>query len=213
MSEPIEITDTLILHCETTEKYDRVIPRIRGSYNRLILHGHTTWQQIKQLWHPGVKQIRINATFEISSSEYVEFINFIKKQCRGIEYTFTIAYEANCPMDLLQKLYKAFRSYKAYEMELSKRFYDVFYGLRIPIHIFLNEFVLYLLVGIVYLVLYFSTDIDKMNTDNKGFLWSAVVITIGVIVTVRISFVPLADVKIGVKDKNFTKTVTQIMGK
>uniref|UniRef100_A0A7E4ZUU6 Glycosyltransferase family 92 protein n=1 Tax=Panagrellus redivivus TaxID=6233 RepID=A0A7E4ZUU6_PANRE len=83
---PIEITDTLILHCKSIDTYSKVIPRIRESYNRLVLHGHTSWQQIQQLYHPGVKQIRINATFEITKTEYDEFVNFVIKHCRGINY-------------------------------------------------------------------------------------------------------------------------------
>uniref|UniRef100_A0A7E4W533 ULP_PROTEASE domain-containing protein n=1 Tax=Panagrellus redivivus TaxID=6233 RepID=A0A7E4W533_PANRE len=82
-NEPIEITDTLILHCASIETYSKVIPLIRGPYNRLILHGHTTWDQIKQLYHPGVKQFRINATFEMTPNQHDEFIKFVKNHCRG----------------------------------------------------------------------------------------------------------------------------------
>uniref|UniRef100_A0A7E4VKM2 Rhamnulose-1-phosphate aldolase n=1 Tax=Panagrellus redivivus TaxID=6233 RepID=A0A7E4VKM2_PANRE len=85
-SEPVEITDTLILHCNSIEAYSRVIPRICGAYNRLILHGHMSWDQIKQLIHSGVQQVRINAKFEIEPEEYVKFACFMRTHSRGREY-------------------------------------------------------------------------------------------------------------------------------
>uniref|UniRef100_A0A7E4V6Q8 Metallophos domain-containing protein n=1 Tax=Panagrellus redivivus TaxID=6233 RepID=A0A7E4V6Q8_PANRE len=86
--EPIFVTDTLILHCGSIESYRKVIPRIRGSYNRLVLHGHMSWFQVKQLIHPNVKQVRINATFEMLPVEIERenFVNYIMKHCRGAEY-------------------------------------------------------------------------------------------------------------------------------
>uniref|UniRef100_A0A7E4W1R3 Uncharacterized protein n=1 Tax=Panagrellus redivivus TaxID=6233 RepID=A0A7E4W1R3_PANRE len=211
---PFDITDTLILHCESIETYSKVIPRIRGSYSILILHGNTTWNQIKQLYHLGVKQIRINATFEITPSEHDEFVNFIKKHCRGINYKFIIAYEAKCPMDILQKLYKAYDSDRSYYLDLNERGYYFIHHRSIQIWLLFNTFCFLLSAGIVYLVLLSSTICDELDDDGRKLVFAAIMIIVN-IVTSRISLTAPMDIKNEVKQTPIDcyETVKVIKGK
>uniref|UniRef100_A0A7E4UXW9 Metallophos domain-containing protein n=1 Tax=Panagrellus redivivus TaxID=6233 RepID=A0A7E4UXW9_PANRE len=120
----INVTDTLIVHCRSIESYGKLIPYIRGgSYSRLVLHGHIHWHQVKQLVRPWVKEVRINASFDIHplSYDYEKFTDYILEHCRGAEYKFTLADEAHCPAELELKLHDAIRSHKSHYIMQSKR--------------------------------------------------------------------------------------------
>uniref|UniRef100_A0A7E4ZY93 Transmembrane protein n=1 Tax=Panagrellus redivivus TaxID=6233 RepID=A0A7E4ZY93_PANRE len=201
-NEHVDIADTLILHCNSIETYSKVIPRIRGSYNSLILHGHISWDQIKQLIHPDVKQVRINAVFKINpvAKEYEEFINFIIKHCRGMDYKFSIAYEAKCSLDLIKKLRKAFRSHD-HTMSLCERGFDIIYDPRILILLLFYPFMAWLPAGIIIFFNYFF-----MIGDNYGAL-GMIVCILHIIFVFRLSYVAPADIKDDVVDIDFTNTL------
>uniref|UniRef100_A0A7E4UNZ4 Glycosyltransferase family 1 protein n=1 Tax=Panagrellus redivivus TaxID=6233 RepID=A0A7E4UNZ4_PANRE len=82
----IYVQDTLVLHCKSSQGYKKVIPFITGPYSRLIIDGHITWKQAKQLITANVKQVRIDAKIHFWSKERKEFVKFIEQFCRGTAY-------------------------------------------------------------------------------------------------------------------------------
>uniref|UniRef100_A0A7E4V474 Endoplasmic reticulum-Golgi intermediate compartment protein 2 n=1 Tax=Panagrellus redivivus TaxID=6233 RepID=A0A7E4V474_PANRE len=111
-NEPIEVTDTLILHCESVESYRKVIPHIRGSYSILILEGHICWFQVEQLIHPGVKRVHLDATLDLGPVFYDHVVIFIMNFCRGSEYKFGITHKIG--RHFKRYLLDSFRSHKSH---------------------------------------------------------------------------------------------------
>uniref|UniRef100_A0A7E4V2H6 Gamma-glutamylcysteine synthetase regulatory subunit n=1 Tax=Panagrellus redivivus TaxID=6233 RepID=A0A7E4V2H6_PANRE len=82
----IYVKDTLVLNCKTLQSYEKVIPLICGPYHKLILLGNITWNQVKQLVHPGVRQVRIDANLALHWKEYDDFAHFWFKQAHELDY-------------------------------------------------------------------------------------------------------------------------------
>uniref|UniRef100_A0A7E4UMY6 Recep_L_domain domain-containing protein n=1 Tax=Panagrellus redivivus TaxID=6233 RepID=A0A7E4UMY6_PANRE len=204
-SEPVEITDTLILHCNSIEIYSKVIPRIRGSYHRLILHGHISWDQIKQLIHPGVKQIRINAKFDMKPDEHDEFVFFIRRHCCGMECKFSVAYEAKCPMDLLKKIYKTFDGSRESHCILHfSRGCDIIHSLLLLVYVFLCYLVIFVPAGFFFFMSFY------FELDNDYGVFGFVIFIIDVIVAFCHMVAAPSDVKNNVRDKDFINTMNYL---
>uniref|UniRef100_A0A7E4VNK0 F-box domain-containing protein n=1 Tax=Panagrellus redivivus TaxID=6233 RepID=A0A7E4VNK0_PANRE len=80
------IKHTLILHFTSVESYNCVVRQIAGSYSRLVLYGKFTWSQVKHLIHANVNQIRIMGHIALSTTECDNFIQFVYRFSRGIDY-------------------------------------------------------------------------------------------------------------------------------
>uniref|UniRef100_A0A7E4UN20 Uncharacterized protein n=1 Tax=Panagrellus redivivus TaxID=6233 RepID=A0A7E4UN20_PANRE len=83
------VEDTLIIHCEDVKVYKKVIPLITGRYSRLVIYGRISWQQIKQLIHANVSQVRIEGIVYLNPSEYKDTIEYINRFSRGFMYKFS----------------------------------------------------------------------------------------------------------------------------
>uniref|UniRef100_A0A7E4VPZ5 NR LBD domain-containing protein n=1 Tax=Panagrellus redivivus TaxID=6233 RepID=A0A7E4VPZ5_PANRE len=84
----IYAADTLILHCESIESYEKVIPFLVGPYRRLIINGNITWKQAERLitCAANVKQVRINARIHFEPGEHSLFVELVMLFCRGPLY-------------------------------------------------------------------------------------------------------------------------------
>uniref|UniRef100_A0A7E5A1R4 Recep_L_domain domain-containing protein n=1 Tax=Panagrellus redivivus TaxID=6233 RepID=A0A7E5A1R4_PANRE len=92
----IHVADTVILHCESIESYEKVIPFIVGPYRRLIINGNVTYQQVERLvtCAANVKQVLINARIHFEPGEHIIFVNLVMQFCRGPLYRFS--YDPKC---------------------------------------------------------------------------------------------------------------------
>uniref|UniRef100_A0A7E4VIL6 F-box domain-containing protein n=1 Tax=Panagrellus redivivus TaxID=6233 RepID=A0A7E4VIL6_PANRE len=79
----IHVNDILILNCQN---YQNVIPFIVGPYNKLIIHGRITWEEVKKLIHDGVKEVRINARMSLAQEQYDDVVDFLMKHLRGVDH-------------------------------------------------------------------------------------------------------------------------------
>uniref|UniRef100_A0A7E4ZTI2 DUF2313 domain-containing protein n=1 Tax=Panagrellus redivivus TaxID=6233 RepID=A0A7E4ZTI2_PANRE len=95
----IYVTDTLVLQCLRVESYDKIIPRITGSYTRLVLCGNITWVQAKLLIHPEVQHIKIYGHLIIYDEEYDDFVEFVRQHVRSSHSTFFV--RGNYYVDLM----------------------------------------------------------------------------------------------------------------
>uniref|UniRef100_A0A7E4W5U2 Uncharacterized protein n=1 Tax=Panagrellus redivivus TaxID=6233 RepID=A0A7E4W5U2_PANRE len=109
------VDDSLILHCHT-ENYEKVIPKIVGSYSRLVLHCTITWDQLKRLVHPGLKQIRVSGIIHIEPTEYNNFVAFLFYYSRGLDYTFSFFGKSHYDDELLIRLKDAFRNHETHSL-------------------------------------------------------------------------------------------------
>uniref|UniRef100_A0A7E4VXE7 Recep_L_domain domain-containing protein n=1 Tax=Panagrellus redivivus TaxID=6233 RepID=A0A7E4VXE7_PANRE len=82
-NRPLYVNDTLVLDLKLVESYDRLVPLIVGPYSRLVLYGHFTWDQIKNLIHDNVKQVRIMNKIEVYQRDYNEVVKFMNSFGRG----------------------------------------------------------------------------------------------------------------------------------
>uniref|UniRef100_A0A7E4W8G9 Neur_chan_LBD domain-containing protein n=1 Tax=Panagrellus redivivus TaxID=6233 RepID=A0A7E4W8G9_PANRE len=105
----IYVDDVLILHCEI-QNYEKIIPHIFGPYTQLVLHGNITWTQAKQLIHPGVIQVRINARIHLQPTEYADFVKFATRHIRGTWYNFSFYNKAYYHENLFTRLNTACRN-------------------------------------------------------------------------------------------------------
>uniref|UniRef100_A0A7E4ZWR1 F-box domain-containing protein n=1 Tax=Panagrellus redivivus TaxID=6233 RepID=A0A7E4ZWR1_PANRE len=103
---PIYVRDTVVLHCNSTNSYEQIIPFICGPYTRLTLHGNLTVDQVKQLVNSSVKKVRINARMEVPKNSYDDFTEFVANQVCVFNPCFTICNE-NLTPELIEKLDKA----------------------------------------------------------------------------------------------------------
>uniref|UniRef100_A0A7E4W591 SSD domain-containing protein n=1 Tax=Panagrellus redivivus TaxID=6233 RepID=A0A7E4W591_PANRE len=108
------VDDGIILHCQP-ESYENVIPKIDGTYSRLVLHGAIRWDQLKRLVHPGLKQVRVGGIIHIQPTEYDNFVEFLIDHSRGLDYTFSFYGKSHYYDDeLLIRLYEAFSNHETH---------------------------------------------------------------------------------------------------
>uniref|UniRef100_A0A7E4V6V1 Glycosyltransferase family 92 protein n=1 Tax=Panagrellus redivivus TaxID=6233 RepID=A0A7E4V6V1_PANRE len=79
---------TLILHIQSIANYENLIPRICGTYNRLVLHGNFTWDQAKRLINANVIEIRIIGRLEIPPTQHNNFDIFVMRHCQSKEHKY-----------------------------------------------------------------------------------------------------------------------------
>uniref|UniRef100_A0A7E4VNE3 F-box domain-containing protein n=1 Tax=Panagrellus redivivus TaxID=6233 RepID=A0A7E4VNE3_PANRE len=111
----IYVNDTLILHCQP-ENYEKVIPRIVGHYTRLVVNGSISWTQLKRLIHPGVKQVLVGGSFMLNYAMFDDFVDFIVRHCRGLDYTFSFGNKSSHKHEIMSKLYNAFRNHETHSV-------------------------------------------------------------------------------------------------
>uniref|UniRef100_A0A7E4VE92 Recep_L_domain domain-containing protein n=1 Tax=Panagrellus redivivus TaxID=6233 RepID=A0A7E4VE92_PANRE len=86
---PIYVTDTLVLHCQSIDAFDKLIPYICGPYTRLlILGGSIRLNQLKQLKKDTVRNVKITAKIELESDGYDAAAQLIIQHVRGFRYNF-----------------------------------------------------------------------------------------------------------------------------
>uniref|UniRef100_A0A7E5A135 Gelsolin-like domain-containing protein n=1 Tax=Panagrellus redivivus TaxID=6233 RepID=A0A7E5A135_PANRE len=78
--QQIYVKETLVLYCDSTDAYEKIIPYISGPYFRLILHGNVNVDQVKRLINPNVMQVRISAKMDLLEQDYDDFAEFVLKQ-------------------------------------------------------------------------------------------------------------------------------------
>uniref|UniRef100_A0A7E4W7F0 Short transient receptor potential channel 5 n=1 Tax=Panagrellus redivivus TaxID=6233 RepID=A0A7E4W7F0_PANRE len=100
------IEDTLVLHCDSPDAYDKIIPYIYGPYTRLVLHGCITVDQVKQLVNKNVQNVRISAKIEMTERDYDGFAKFMVTQPYGLNPCFTICRNEDLALEFVKKLEK-----------------------------------------------------------------------------------------------------------
>uniref|UniRef100_A0A7E4ULU5 F-box domain-containing protein n=1 Tax=Panagrellus redivivus TaxID=6233 RepID=A0A7E4ULU5_PANRE len=108
------VEDTLVLHCDTIESYGDIIPRITGSYTRLVLCGNITWAQAKQLITLNVEKVHIYAKVRITSEEYDDFVEFVMQYVRGFHSMFAFFYKIS---ELRAQVYNACQQHNTHEFQ------------------------------------------------------------------------------------------------
>uniref|UniRef100_A0A7E4VID8 Motile sperm domain-containing protein 1 n=1 Tax=Panagrellus redivivus TaxID=6233 RepID=A0A7E4VID8_PANRE len=117
--QQIYVKDTLVLHCDSTDAYENVIPFICGPYFRLVLHGNVNVNQVKRLISPNVKKVRINAKMELLEKDYDDFAKFVMKQTSSYSNKcFAICCNKNWTIKLNKKLKETSLRYAALPRDL-----------------------------------------------------------------------------------------------
>uniref|UniRef100_A0A7E4W220 Helitron_like_N domain-containing protein n=1 Tax=Panagrellus redivivus TaxID=6233 RepID=A0A7E4W220_PANRE len=113
-NKKIYVDDTLIMHCQI-ENFEKVIPYIFGPYSRLVLHGDSTWNQVKRLVQSGVKQVRHSGLIRLQPTELDDFVDFVMRHSRGLEYTFSFS-SGNHSHHVVPKLNNACRFHNTHSV-------------------------------------------------------------------------------------------------
>uniref|UniRef100_A0A7E4ZYT9 CRAL-TRIO domain-containing protein n=1 Tax=Panagrellus redivivus TaxID=6233 RepID=A0A7E4ZYT9_PANRE len=91
MGRPIWVTDTLVLHCQSIEAFEKLIPYICGPYTRLMIHGDSiSLDQLKRLMKATVRKAEITAEIELKSDEYADAVQMVMQHVRGYRYNFNL---------------------------------------------------------------------------------------------------------------------------
>uniref|UniRef100_A0A7E4ZRT5 Anoctamin n=1 Tax=Panagrellus redivivus TaxID=6233 RepID=A0A7E4ZRT5_PANRE len=118
----IYVEDTLFLHCESVESYDKLLPYICGPYTRLVLCGRITWPQIRRLIHAKVLRVYIYATIEIKPEEYDDFAALVVQQTRSLHSSFHVQY--NIVPEFRATIAKAFKNHATHSYWLFEEGFD-----------------------------------------------------------------------------------------
>uniref|UniRef100_A0A7E4V5Y0 F-box domain-containing protein n=1 Tax=Panagrellus redivivus TaxID=6233 RepID=A0A7E4V5Y0_PANRE len=83
-NKPIFVTDTLVLHCQSIEAYEKLIPYICGPFTRLTIHGGSIrLHQLERLMGKNVNLVEITANLDIEPDEYDDFVELVKQHING----------------------------------------------------------------------------------------------------------------------------------
>uniref|UniRef100_A0A7E4V650 Bestrophin homolog n=1 Tax=Panagrellus redivivus TaxID=6233 RepID=A0A7E4V650_PANRE len=91
MGRPICVSDTLVLHCQSIEAFEKVIPYICGPYTRLMIHGGSiSLDQLKRLMKDTVRKVEITANIQLRYSEYNDAVQLIMQHVRETRDNFNL---------------------------------------------------------------------------------------------------------------------------
>uniref|UniRef100_A0A7E4UL37 Transmembrane protein n=1 Tax=Panagrellus redivivus TaxID=6233 RepID=A0A7E4UL37_PANRE len=100
--------DTLVLHCDSTNSYEKIIPFICGPYTRLVLHGNINVDQVKRLANSNVKKVRISAILDLLEEDYDDFVEFISKHCSSGNKCFALCRNESLTSEFIDQLEENF---------------------------------------------------------------------------------------------------------
>uniref|UniRef100_A0A7E4VWD0 F-box protein n=1 Tax=Panagrellus redivivus TaxID=6233 RepID=A0A7E4VWD0_PANRE len=87
LKQTIIAEETLLLDFKTPGVYDEAVTLISGTYKQLVLHGTFKWNHVKELMHPGVKQLRLNGCLEITDDECDDAVLLVLDRARDPEFS------------------------------------------------------------------------------------------------------------------------------
>uniref|UniRef100_A0A7E4UT55 KRR-R motif-containing protein 1 n=1 Tax=Panagrellus redivivus TaxID=6233 RepID=A0A7E4UT55_PANRE len=91
-NRPIFVKDALIVHCQSIETFEKLIPYISGTYTRLMVHGgDINLDQLKRLLLPSVRKVEVTAyILLLESDEYDDAVQLVMRHVRGFRYAFKL---------------------------------------------------------------------------------------------------------------------------
>uniref|UniRef100_A0A7E4VZF0 F-box domain-containing protein n=1 Tax=Panagrellus redivivus TaxID=6233 RepID=A0A7E4VZF0_PANRE len=90
-NRPIFIFDTLVVHCQSIETFEKMIPFICGKFTRLMIHGHVIkLDQLKRLLLGNVRKVEITAKIELESDEFDDAVQLILGSVRDKWFNFNL---------------------------------------------------------------------------------------------------------------------------
>uniref|UniRef100_A0A7E4V440 F-box domain-containing protein n=1 Tax=Panagrellus redivivus TaxID=6233 RepID=A0A7E4V440_PANRE len=86
---PICVTDTLVLHCQSIDAFEELIPYVCGPYTRLTIHGGSIrLGQLRRLMKNTVRKVEITAEIELDFDEYDDAVQLILRHVRKTRDNF-----------------------------------------------------------------------------------------------------------------------------